>query len=154
MHEDSSSDSDSEHNSSPPLSPRSSSPFHSHSTRPPSSRSTGSTRSAQAHTSITRSGKRFIDPNEPDDDEEDLSTSKLSSGSYTTAYVDQTTGTLEYDEEVEQDDPEGAAEDQQDDDEDDEDKLEEEDGSAYFHSDREIESDMDWTSTKRTHHKY
>ncbi|KAJ7884295.1 hypothetical protein B0H14DRAFT_2564360 [Mycena olivaceomarginata] len=142
IHEDSSSDSDSEHNSSPPLSPRSSSPFHSHSTRPPSSSSTGSTRSEQAYASITRSGERFIDPNEPDDDDEDLSNSKLSSGSYTTAYVDQTTGTLEYDEEVELDDPEGTAEDQQDG-EDDEDELEEEDGSAYFHSDREVESDMD-----------
>ncbi|KAJ7831784.1 hypothetical protein B0H14DRAFT_3872142 [Mycena olivaceomarginata] len=59
---------------------------------PPSSSSTGSTRSEQAYASITRSGEHFIDPNEPDDDDEDLSNSKLSSGSYTTAYVDQTTG--------------------------------------------------------------
>jgi hypothetical protein len=83
----------------------------------------------------------FAEPHEPEDDGEDLSHCKLSSGSFKTTYVDQDTGFLEYGDDEGDEDLEGDGE-QGDEEGEDEEEVEFE-GSVYAHSDGEAESDLE-----------
>ncbi|KAJ7686436.1 hypothetical protein B0H14DRAFT_3674367 [Mycena olivaceomarginata] len=128
LHEDSGSDSESARGSNSPLPHGSSSPV-------------AFQRQQQKHPSdrLPDSNLSFAEPHEPEDDGEDLSQRKLSSGSFKTTYVDQDTGFLEYgdneeDEGLEEKDGEQG-------DVGGEEEEDEPEGSVYAHSDGEIESD-------------
>ncbi|KAJ7776977.1 hypothetical protein DFH07DRAFT_865690 [Mycena maculata] len=85
------------------------------------------------------------DSNEPDDDGEDRTGYKLSSGSYNAAYIDPDTGLMEHDEDVEIDLEElfGGAnlEGTEEQIEEEEEPDEEEEGTVYAHSEDEVDSE-------------